>query len=630
MAEELTLKGVIERMRAEGNLVRNSGANSMKSLKEVLNIISDTMIEQTSILKELLEINKTAFEMQEQRDRLAQATKSVIPSGGSNSPLGSGPSGSPGTPGPNLLDNLQSMGIMAATIGVALGTALGAIQGWLGTIKTFFPKTTATISSVFTDFIDGITDTISNVTRDIRVKAAFIKVSIIDVLDDFLKFVTDTFSRINTSVLGNAVSSVGDYIKGLADPFIDVGKKLVELTDGPAAAIQNSFENISSYLSRFADIISSVGKTLGKVFVPLGIILTAFDTIKGAIDGYVEDGIIGGLEGAVNGFFTSLITKPLDLIKDAVDWILRKFVFDENSEEIADAISDFSFTELFTNLTGAVFGAIESAVDWVKTIFTDPKEALNQLWNAYVGEGGLLDIMWAPMNLAIDWVSKKFSWKDEDAPEFSVKDILTGWAESFIDWLQGFLPSFKGIKQAVMDMVPPRLRFLFPDNEPGEDAETPAGGSNARRAQRGNNESAETTATPARGSNARRARRGNENNLQNDEALDYHRRLQMVLDQDSTPDFTRASIMNTLAEMIQEYPELLERFRNISNFQPLVNTITNVESAALQNTGQPIIINNTPITNAPVTNNVGGTNVNNSSVTRITGPSGGGLAGFAN
>jgi hypothetical protein len=658
MAAEITLKEVIERLRAEGDLVRNTGTNSIKSAKEILNTISATMIEQTSILKEMLEINQKAFDIQERQDKLGQAGKSVIPPTGGP---GRGPGGGPTPPtppaDPGLSANLASLGLLAGAVAVGLGSALGVIKAWVDTIKVFFPKTTAKIKTAFTGFITDVTKTFSNIAKDIRIRAAFIKVSIVGVFDDLLKFVTDIFSRNNTSVLTRAVTSIGGYIKGIAKPFIEIGKMLSNLITGPVSAVQGAFTSLVGQISKFGRTVLSISRIVATIFRPIGIILVAFDTIKGALDGYAEGGILGGFKGAIDGFFTSLITIPLDLIKDMVAWVVEKLGFDET----ADAIRSFSFTALWKKFTGAIFGFLEDAWEWVKTLFTDPVAALQQLWVGLVGEGGLLDLIWMSVNLAIDWVTKKLGWRDEDAPTFSIKDTLIDWGNSFMEWLNSFLPSFEGIRKALRELVPEKLRgWLFDEDENAEilSEEEVA---NRRLAELQAQRQAMIDSAVEAASTSGVYFEPDTSTLDREIAELQPVAVQPAAVQpvSSTGPSSRRSRRRGGAEPVAEDlrnfvenssllsdvefaspspivdPSMDINERNLitglaSNMASISAVLSELDTIALQNMSQPIIINNTPVTNAPVTNNVGGTNVNNSSVTRITGSTGDGLGRFAN
>ena len=128
---------------------------------------------------------------------------------------------------------------------------------------------------------------------------------------------------------------------------------------------------------------------------------------------------MGGLKGGIEGFATSLITIPLDLVKDLVAWVLKKFGFDKEAE----LLKNFSFTTLFTNMLDGLFEFISSAVDWVKTLFTDPVKAIKLLWQGLYGEEGIINtIIWKPISKAINWIMEKFGWKSDDpnAPDFDL------------------------------------------------------------------------------------------------------------------------------------------------------------------------------------------------------------------
>ena len=70
--------------------------------------------------------------------------------------------------------------------------------------------------------------------------------------------------------------------------------------------------------------------------------MSAFDFVTGFIEGYTEEGIIGGLREGVTKVFGNLIGAPLDKLKSGVAFILRKLGFDES----ADALKSFSFKDI--------------------------------------------------------------------------------------------------------------------------------------------------------------------------------------------------------------------------------------------------------------------------------------------
>ena len=90
--------------------------------------------------------------------------------------------------------------------------------------------------------------------------------------------------------------------------------------------------------------------------------MTLWDTVKGAIEGFEKEGIIGGIKGAIKGFFDSLIFAPIDMIKNATAWILGVFGFDKAEK----FLKSFSLEKTFNEVIDAIFSPIET----IKNIFT--------------------------------------------------------------------------------------------------------------------------------------------------------------------------------------------------------------------------------------------------------------------
>ena len=109
----------------------------------------------------------------------------------------------------------------------------------------------------------------------------------------------------------------------------------------------------------FARVIGKVAGIVGKLFLPITIVMTIWDTVKGAMEGFAKEGIIGGIKGAITGLVNSLIFGPLDLIKDAIAWILGVFGFD-NAKKLLDS---FSLEEVYKGFIDAVFKPVEMIKD---------------------------------------------------------------------------------------------------------------------------------------------------------------------------------------------------------------------------------------------------------------------------
>lgn len=176
------------------------------------------------------------------------------------------------------------------------------------------------------------------------------------------------FTKGIKSVLG-FVTKVGKALLGFAQ-FI--GKAIGGVIK-TSKAVMGFFGKISGSFSKFGTLVGNVARIAGKIFLPITLIMAAFEGIKEAIDGFKSDGIIGGLTGFIKGVINSIIMKPLDLLKDMVSWILDKLGFDNASE----ALDSFSFEEIFSSIMDTIMGWYKGAINWVKEKFTNVKDAIS-------------------------------------------------------------------------------------------------------------------------------------------------------------------------------------------------------------------------------------------------------------
>ena len=282
--------------------------------------------------------------------------------------------------------------------------------------------------------------------------------------------------------------------KSIKSVFNSFGKTIgttVKAVKGFMTPLVKGFKAIFGPIKLFA---KTLGLILGKLLYPITLVIALWDTVSGAIDGWTKtegslgDKLIGGLKGGITGLLNSLIGMPLDLLKAGVAWLLKKMGFDESSA----ALKKFSFTKLISDMVSGFFGFVQTAIDWIKTVIADPKAALAALWLKIVGEGGLIDILWAPIkgayewvktvftdpltalkalwtgltgkgglldlfwmpiDLVIDWVTKKFGWRDDAAPKFNLLTIITDVVGKVWSWIRNTF-SWDKIKGALTSWVP--------------------------------------------------------------------------------------------------------------------------------------------------------------------------------
>ena len=282
------------------------------------------------------------------------------------------------------------------------------------------------------------------ITKSITVIEDSVKF-VVKVVDETLKFISKTFK-----IISGAFTFIGSILR----------VPLALISNGVSEAVI-----AASKLDSVFKFFKGIGRIFGKLFLPLTIFITAWDTIKGAIEGFQKDGIIGGIEGAVDGFFNSLIGAPLDILKDATAWVLGKLGF-ANAQEV---LNEFSFKELFSNLIGGIFDDVKKIGSFVGDLFKGEfsleksKEALGAIFS--LSPVGMI------MNLVEGIVPDIFE-KIGNALNFFVEQLKIGSQEALLkiitmiqnipDQLVAFLSDNLKIDiPRIAIPIPPPARFIF-------------------------------------------------------------------------------------------------------------------------------------------------------------------------
>jgi hypothetical protein len=434
---------------------------TMDDLHDVLISVETAITAQAGILTSILNLQQSEALLNEaERQRNAASRTATGP--GPNPPSGPG-GGRPGpTPpaqdnslsgllggltalfGKNILGKFSILATGAAALAVTVGASIGIISGQMTAISTYFKVFGVDFPKIFADFKTSISTKFLAIVDDLAIRTAFIRVAITDALDNFANSVRNLFDP-NTAV-GKVLITIKNALDTLMEPFKTALTTLQELAGptGQPSKIAQLFTTIKTWFGEIGAKVARIAKVVGKLFAPIAIIMTAWDTITGALDGYAEGGILGGFKGAIDGFFTSLVTIPLDLIKDMIAWVLKKLGFDESAE----VLGSFSFTDLWKQLTGAIFSGIEGAINVIKDLFTfgeEDKTALGLL-------GKFTDLIYAPVNMAINFVRGLFGFEETDEP-FKLQDWITEKATAIFSWLGAKFSEFADYIMTIPEQI---------------------------------------------------------------------------------------------------------------------------------------------------------------------------------
>lgn len=372
-----------------------------------------------------------------------------------------------------------------------------------------------------TRFGRALTDIVLNIKTFFRNLGTTVKTAITE--NSLVKYIQTTIKNIKASFF-NAISgwkkeftiwgeffrSIGSKVGAFFKPILD-GVRLF-LTSGAGAAetgnmlskigawfgkIKTAIANFIKPIMTFARSALGVFRTFAKVGLFIGgkllaPLITAFDVVMGAIDGFKKDGLVGGIIGAIKGFFKQF-GELGNIIKDIVSWIAKKLGFDGFSKwldsidiakminDAIDGIANF-FKGIFKDPVGTLKGVWESMLNlgsmigealgkawkWLKGLFGFKSEeakaegedtsggfmgivtgAFSSAWNWVKGLfsftpeeanakgvfSKLIDIIMAPLNLAINWIKGLFGWGDPEKP-FSLGTFITDTVKKVWDWIK--------------------------------------------------------------------------------------------------------------------------------------------------------------------------------------------------
>jgi hypothetical protein len=226
----------------------------------------------------------------------------------------------------------------------------------------------------------------------------------------------DIFGMLKKFAFGAAVAGVLVFLNS---KYWEDTKAFV--VDKLMPALKNLWLNvISPLVTVFKDVIVKQFEAVKALF----------DTLGDAIQKFKDGDILGGITTLVGGLGTFFKDTIDNLITGVYNLFAGLFGL-EPTDSVFGSISTFisdtwkSIKTFFTNLYDGVVG-----------LFTDPVGTLTTLWTGLVGEGGLIDILFAPIDSAIAWVQGIFGWGDPDEP-FKISTFVKGIFGKVKEWFVG-------------------------------------------------------------------------------------------------------------------------------------------------------------------------------------------------
>jgi hypothetical protein len=181
-------------------------------------------------------------------------------------------------------------------------------------------------------------------------------------------WVSKTF---NLGGLMDDFAKLGKDLKGIWEMMGKPLQGLTKIFGGGGGGLLSYFDDLLKFFSPLTSFFKGLGAILGKLALPLQVIMAIWDTVSGALDGWNKtEGdflakFMGAMSGAITGLLNGLIGGLLDLLKDGLSWILSALGFDK----AASILDSFSFSDLISKIVGGLFSMVESMVRFVIDIF---------------------------------------------------------------------------------------------------------------------------------------------------------------------------------------------------------------------------------------------------------------------
>ena len=278
-----------------------------------------------------------------------------------------------------LRKDLGKGGILALIMGAA-GLLAGFVAGFVEKIIKFFKPVMALFEGKFKIFEPIINAVKSGFTKFIELFRGlgrwFSELTIVEKTAAIFQKGWAYFSGLFKE-LAMIIGKIGD---GISIVFGE-GKKAIGFFEG----IIKYFKSLGTVFEVFFSFGRALGAVFAKLLIPIQVILSVWDTVSGALDGWNKTQgdfmakFFGALKGGLTGLLNGLIGGLLDLMKDGVSWILEALGFDK----AAKILDGFSFSKLIEDVVTGFFDMVEGMVRYVIDLFQKgPAQALEKVGTA--------------------------------------------------------------------------------------------------------------------------------------------------------------------------------------------------------------------------------------------------------
>lgn len=312
-------------------------------------------------------------------------------------------------------------GAIAAGIGASIGSIFGflsefglSIKGIAKMLKPISTFTAELVSGAWAKIVGTISKALSGLSN------LFGKSKIGSLFDDLYKPIKNLFTFIRrTSGIGAQISGFGKFVMSFLEIFSGLFTKLTQ-------GLRWGF--------KFGSLIGQIVK---KLAYPIVIVMSIWDAVTGAIDGFKKDGIMGAFKGGLSKFIVGVAGSIVDLVKDGISWVANFFGF----TEVSKMLDSFSFSALMTTGVEGIVDFVKYLWDWFAGMFNPT--IIEDAWDraGFAGIGiTVVSLIGEMIKNAISWIAELFGFTDISTAldRFDFRTTMLGWLDKFSKMIENF------------------------------------------------------------------------------------------------------------------------------------------------------------------------------------------------
>jgi hypothetical protein len=251
-----------------------------------------------------------------------------------------------------------------------------------------------------------------------------------------IRVVVDILEKI---VGSKGLSLLSSAFKGIYETIAFVTKAVFKIFD---VFLRPLVSLLTEFGAAGAKALGYISRFLGKVFLPLQLLLSLIDFVNGFIEGYEKGGIIEGVKEGLMKAFDGFFTGIMELVKDVIAWVLDKIGFKNLSVEFSASV------EKIIQDIRKIFSALVDIFIGLATL--DPQKIWDGLKSGF---GSLIDFVVdsakGSFQIVIAFFKDIFGNKFQAALNYitdglvkDLTDLFTGFAHKIVDWLKGVVRDF--------------------------------------------------------------------------------------------------------------------------------------------------------------------------------------------